>query len=449
MQILIPMSGFGERFRRAGYEVPKPLIEVDGKAIIEYVVAMFPGETNFTFICNQEHLSNPSFRMREILERCCPTGRIIEIKPHKLGPVNAVLKISELINLDEPVIVNYCDFTGYWDYLEFKQYVASTACDGAIPCYTGFHPHLLRSVNFAYVKEIDGHVTNIQEKKPFTDMPMNEFASSGTYYFRSGALLLEYFEKSMHPDLALNGEFYVSMAYKPMLDDGLDILVFPIQHFMQWGTPEDLSEYKYYSKMFSLLMEYRGVAKHHGSVLVPMAGLGSRFAKSKYGQPKPLIPVSGKPMVIQAVADLPQGDRYIFILRRDLVGVGDITQALRDEFDQSRIVVIDKLTNGQASTCMEGIAELDVDLPLTIGACDNGAIYSAQNFENILDDSNTDVVIWVAREYPGAIANPTMYGWVDSDGDTVLNVSVKKPLSNPLVDPETDESIMSSMSIHV
>ena len=50
MQIIIPMSGFGERFRSAGYDTPKPLIEVDGKPIIEHIVEMFPGNTNFIFI---------------------------------------------------------------------------------------------------------------------------------------------------------------------------------------------------------------------------------------------------------------------------------------------------------------------------------------------------------------------------------------------------------------
>ena len=52
MQIVIPMSGFGERFRRAGYSVPKPLIEVEGKPMIGHVIDMFPGETDFVFICN-------------------------------------------------------------------------------------------------------------------------------------------------------------------------------------------------------------------------------------------------------------------------------------------------------------------------------------------------------------------------------------------------------------
>ena len=50
MQIIIPMSGFGERFRRAGYSIPKPLIEVDGKPIIQHVIEMFPGEEKFIFI---------------------------------------------------------------------------------------------------------------------------------------------------------------------------------------------------------------------------------------------------------------------------------------------------------------------------------------------------------------------------------------------------------------
>ena len=44
MQIIIPMSGLGERFRRAGYKVPKPLIEIDGKPIIAHVIDMFPKE---------------------------------------------------------------------------------------------------------------------------------------------------------------------------------------------------------------------------------------------------------------------------------------------------------------------------------------------------------------------------------------------------------------------
>ena len=76
MQVVIPMSGFGERFRRAGYAVPKPLIEIDDKPIIAHVVEMFPGETDFIFICNQDHLDEPKYNMASILKALCPTDRI-------------------------------------------------------------------------------------------------------------------------------------------------------------------------------------------------------------------------------------------------------------------------------------------------------------------------------------------------------------------------------------
>ncbi|MEW5755401.1 MAG: hypothetical protein AB1810_03795 [Pseudomonadota bacterium] len=68
---VVAMSGFGERFRKAGYTVPKPLIEIDGKPIIAHVIDMFPGEKNFVFVCNQDHLDNPGYKMREISYEYC------------------------------------------------------------------------------------------------------------------------------------------------------------------------------------------------------------------------------------------------------------------------------------------------------------------------------------------------------------------------------------------
>lgn len=77
MQIVIPMSGLGKRFKEAGYNDPKPLIQVDGKPIIEHVVNLFPGEKDVKFICNDMHLKET--KMREILNDFCPHGKIYEV----------------------------------------------------------------------------------------------------------------------------------------------------------------------------------------------------------------------------------------------------------------------------------------------------------------------------------------------------------------------------------
>ena len=245
MQIVIPMSGFGERFRKVGYDIPKPLICIDNKPIIEYIVEMYPGATDFIFICNKDHLSEPSYNMEQILKRIAPKGKIVPIEPHKLGPVHAVLKAIDYIDLKQQVIINYADFTCDWNYADFCKKVDNSQCDGAIPCYRGFHPHTLWSNYYAYVPEKNMFATDIQEKKPFTDSPREEFASSGTYYFRNGSIMLEYFERCIFENLTVAGEYYVSMVYKPMIDDGLEIQVYELNHFMQWGTPSDLEEYQY------------------------------------------------------------------------------------------------------------------------------------------------------------------------------------------------------------
>jgi len=267
--------------------------------------------------------------MTEILHSLCPTGRIVGIPPHKLGPIHAVRQIEELLDPKKPVIVNYCDFSCYWDWGEFKSFVSDIGCDGAIPAYKGFHPHTLGATNYAYIKETSGWIENIQEKQPYTNNRMEEFASSGTYYFSSAKLMSDAFKKTMESNLNVGGEFYVSLAYKPLLHESKKIAVYPLQHFMQWGTPEDLTEYQSWSRVFKRLLQTpSSKPEDTGSLVIPMAGLGKRFADEGYAVTKPLIPVSGRPMALQAIGDLPPSKNQSFILRADMPGLEAIEGAL-------------------------------------------------------------------------------------------------------------------------
>ena len=435
MQIIIPMSGFGERFRKVGYSVPKPLIEVDGKTIIEHIVEMFPGQDKIIFICNKDHLDEKKYRMNKILKNIAPKSKVIGIDPHKLGPIHAVLQVLDEIDLEEPTIVNYADFTCDWDFLDFCNTIQKSQCDGAIPCYRGFHPHTLWSNYYAYVPEIKMRAIDIQEKQPFTDSPREEFASSGTYYFKNAILMQKYFERCVQDGLTVGGEYYVSMAYKPMIDDGLNIQVYELNHFMQWGTPSDLKEYQYWSNIFHSILEEQKPPKQKGSTLLPMVGLGKRFSDDKYQLPKPLIEVSGKPMALQALMDLPSSERQRFVLRDDMKGIDKLKNTIKKNSSFAEFAVLDHMTDGQASTCVEGSKNLPDNEPVTIAACDNGMIYNPDFFESIMNTENIDVIVWAARGYPGAIRNPEMYGWINSNESGVIqSVSVKKKLSNPTKD---------------
>jgi len=252
MQIVIPMSGTGQRFLSAGYRDPKPLIRIDGAPILEYVCALFPGEKNISFVCNETHLRETE--MRSEIARIAPTGKVFSIAPHKKGPVFAVAQIFPHIADDEPVLVSYCDFFAILDYAKFCQEMEKEGFDGAVPAYTGFHPHLLHGNLYAGMRANDqGEMLEIQEKYCFTDNPEDCWHSAGLYYFKSGKLLKHFLQKFLDEGESINGEYYMSMVYDFMQKDGLRISVFPMEYFCQWGTPEDLREYQNWAETFHYL----------------------------------------------------------------------------------------------------------------------------------------------------------------------------------------------------
>jgi len=442
MQIIIPMSGIGKRFVEAGYTVPKPLIEVDGMPIIEHIVRLFDKKDSFIFICNQEHLDTTP--MRAVLKRIAPYGKVVAIPPHKLGPVYAVLQASEYINLDEEVIVNYCDFSMVWDYSKFLKTLKHKNADGAIVCYTGFHPHMLGSTHYAFVKETHHWMEAIKEKEPFTENRMQEYASTGTYYFKSGKVMIEQFKNTMAANDQVNGEFYVSLVYNHLVKAGLKTYVYEVPHMFQWGTPDDLEQYQLWSNTFKQLVKTKfrsdDVYKPVDAIVLPMAGLGQRFRERGYKTSKPLLQVSNKPMVVQAIQCCPVAKQVYPILLKGVHSLKTV-DSIQAHIPNLEPTFVDDLTEGQASTCALAIQNLPSNASVFIGACDNGMLYSKEAFQKLVSKEDVDAVIFTFKRHPSVKRNPLMYGYVDVEGNNAKAVSVKVPLSNT---PQNDHAIVGS-----
>lgn len=479
------MSGAGQRFIDAGYSVPKPLIVVDGKTIIEHVVNLFPGEADVTFICRNEHLGTQSFKMGSILKRVCPTAKIHGIDGHKFGPVYAVAQTFQHINDNDEVIVSYCDYGTGWDYKGFLEDTRSRNADGAIPCYKGFHPHMLGSDNYAFLKETEPDsrwLEKIQEKQPFTDNRMNEYASNGTYYFRTGAILKQSFQELMNKDIQVRGEYYVSMVYNLMRNNKQTVSIFEIQHMLQWGTPSDLEEYKLWSKYFKkynrgwpfdgdwndpfgnrCTHKYWNTIYDEMNVLtvLPLAGFGSRFSKEGYTTPKPFLQVDDTPMVMQALDCLPFTPNTMLVCLQDHYDqlLTTVQEAELDNDDgRGKMDVcihsIPDVTQGQACTTRLGIDKFkethmghDVDNnPLVITACDNGAMYDIEEYVQLVRNPDVDVIVWSFRNHVTSRRNPNMYAWLEiDDAGYIQHVSCKKFIPDKHGTPTTGHAIIGTM----
>ena len=443
MQIIIPMSGFGERFRADGFECPKPLINVAGKPMIAHVINLFPKEKNFIFICNEDHLNNKKFKMKETILQFCPSGKILSIKSHKLGPVHAIMEIKNKLNVNDEVVVNYCDFSCYWDWFAFKKFINFYKCDGAVPAYRGFHPHSLGHTNYAYIKQKNNILLDIKEKSPFTNNKMNEFASSGTYYFKSIKLMLSAFSYLLDNQLSVNGEFYVSLAYKYLYLKKKKTYIYKINHFMQWGTPEDLKEYLRWSETFESILEDTTNEKESiltGTNLMLMAGLGKRFLDSGYKTLKPLIKISNKPMVVQAMRGLPKSKQNVFIVRLKKTNLENFNDIIKKYYKKNVIFNLAQLTEGQACTANEGIKylkteKIEIIEPLLLAACDLSIKFDQLKYAKLINSKDVDIIVWGIRGHSKAKRNPEMFGWIKEKNNLIQYVSVKKPLDSPGTDP--------------
>lgn len=444
MQIIIPMSGIGKRFIDAGYIDPKPLIMIEGKPIIEHIINLFENsDTNdYIFICNDKHLRETN--MREILMRITNNKcKIFEVSVNdRKGPVDAVLQAFRqdgLIDMNKKTIVSYCDYGTVWHYNNFLNMIDITDCDGSIACYTGFHPHMLGTDNYAFVREDTNtplKALEIREKKPFTNNKMNEWASNGTYYFKNARIVEKYFKKTVELNMHVNNEYYVSVVYNLLINDGLYVNIFETQKMLQWGTPKDLEEYLVWSNYFLNRTDnfnYSNKTCDNLTLILPMAGAGSRFFNDGYKIPKPLLEVENLPMIIKAVNDLPKTVNKIFICQNEHLKNYDIEKTLHKHYDNVNVVGIDHVTDGQACTCEIAINKfnIDDDIPILISACDNGIYYDIDKFNHLMNDTNIDVIIFTFSNNPTSKLYPHMYAWIDVDeNDNIKRVSVKKPFND-------------------
>ena len=244
------MTGNGARFKAAGYKRLKPFIKIHGKTIISWVSKMFDADQkDIIFLCRKDHYKNLSYFKKELKE-ASPKANIFLIDNwEKKGPLGDVLKAENIIDNKKPVLISYCDYFMDWDYISFKKNLKKIDPDGAVPCYRGFHPHLIPKKNLYATCETNrrGFLKKIREKYQINKDKTKDLQSPGLYYFKSGEILKKYCQKMILADDHINGEFYMSLPFNYLVEDGLRVWCPDIvKYFCQWGTPEDLEEYLFW-----------------------------------------------------------------------------------------------------------------------------------------------------------------------------------------------------------
>ena len=229
MNVLIPMAGAGSRFANAGYTFPKPLIEVDGKPMIQVVVENLNIEANYTFIVQKEHYEK--YSLQYLLNLIAPNCNIVQVDGITEGAACTTLLAKEFINNDAPLVMANSDQFVEWNSNECLYAFNADGIDGGIVTFKATHPKW----SYAKIGE-DGFVSEVAEKKPISDN-----ATVGIYFWNKGSDYVKYAEQMIEKNIRVNNEFYVCPVFNEAIQDGKKIRVKEIEKMWGIGTPEDLN----------------------------------------------------------------------------------------------------------------------------------------------------------------------------------------------------------------
>jgi HAD superfamily hydrolase (TIGR01509 family) len=231
MNVVIPMAGHGSRFAQAGYTFPKPLIDVNGKPMIQVVIENLNIDAHYIFIVQKEHYDK--YQLQYMLNMVAPGCDIVQVDGVTQGAACTVLLAKSLIDNDDPMLIANSDQSVEWNSNECLYAFTADGIDGGILTFKCVHPQ------YSYVKlDVDGFVSEVAEKRVISDI-----ATVGVYYWTRGADFVKYAEQMVAKNIRTNNEFYVCPVYNEMLQDGKRIRNKSIERMWGLGTPEDLTHY--------------------------------------------------------------------------------------------------------------------------------------------------------------------------------------------------------------
>jgi NDP-sugar pyrophosphorylase family protein len=236
MNIVIPMAGHGSRFRDAGFELPKPLILIHKKSLIQCVVENITPQCphRFIFICLERHLRD--YKLAETLNGYAPGCAVVSVSGVTQGAACTVLLAERYIDNDDALMIANSD--QYAD-IDINRYINAIGdCDGLIMTMKASHP------KWSYIQHDGrGTVTLLREKEVISDE-----ATVGIYNFRFGRDFVKFAKQMIGKDIRVNSEFYVAPVYNEMIEADKRVTYYNIGGIAEGmyglGTPEDLYAFR-------------------------------------------------------------------------------------------------------------------------------------------------------------------------------------------------------------
>lgn len=232
----MPMGGLGQRFRDAGIDTPKPLINVNGTPMFKKALASYdsyPGEKRHIFVIRKD--TDDEYKLGDQIREILPDAQIKVLDHNTRGAVETCMVAADLIDPDLPLVIMDCDIAfDAGNYFELiQQSMTAGIFDGLLLSFDSDQPR------YSYA-EIDENNVVIRTAEKVV---ISNNALMGAYFFTRAGSFLDAARQLMSNEISETmKEYYVSLIYNILIENGKKIgLAKGI--FYCFGTPEELNAY--------------------------------------------------------------------------------------------------------------------------------------------------------------------------------------------------------------
>lgn len=251
MQLVVPMAGLGRRFIDAGFELPKPLIPVEGTPMVVRAVWELPATGRTIFVVHAEHVER--FQIDDVLRQFFPECQIVVTPIVTEGQACTVRLAGDELDPDDAVLVAACDNSHLYDLNKFERLTTAEPYDCLIWTYRHDSRVLLRPEAHGWVQTRgkSWEVESVSCKRPISTTPREDHAVSGCFWFRTARQMLDAIDEQVSAGQRVGREFYLDVTPNVLLRRGSRVGVFEVEKYIGWGTPEDLEDYERWGRYFA------------------------------------------------------------------------------------------------------------------------------------------------------------------------------------------------------
>jgi NDP-sugar pyrophosphorylase family protein len=238
LKIIIPIAGTSDLFSTAGFPYPKPLIDIKGIPMIQWVIekaSSIPNPNQFIFIIREQ--DSQKYHLDNTLKLLSPNCQIVKLRSQTKGALCSILMTIDLIRDEDSLIILNGDQIIDEDFTEILNFWEMHSADAGILTFNSVHPRW----SYALVPEKSNQVLQTAEKNPISN-----HAIAGYYYFKEASSFFNAAYKSILKDSQFEGQYFTSPVLNEYILANKNVLHYKIanENYHSFYSPQLVKDFE-------------------------------------------------------------------------------------------------------------------------------------------------------------------------------------------------------------